>query len=91
MNNLKCSQHFQQRFDQRVTRKTKRMEQFMERAYYDGEKLEDITNKPLRRYIEAKEKAHGSVAKIYHGNIYWFTDGVAVTIYQVPRCFRRAF
>ena len=50
-----------------------------------------IADKRLRDYIEAKERSHGSSAKVYHGYIYWFAGRVVTTIYQVPREFRGGF
>jgi len=90
MSKVICSEHSKQRFSQRVTRKSKRFELFANRAYFYGDTLEDISDNQLRYYIEAKEKSHNSVARIYHGFIYWFSGHTLTTIYPLPRNFHGA-
>lgn len=89
MSRIRCSKHYKQRFDERVTKKSKRDEIFAARAYYYGENLDDIEDKQLRNYIEAKQKIYDSIAKIYRGYVYWFCRDTAVTIYPIPRNFSK--
>lgn len=88
MNRSRCSEHCRQRFNERVTKKSKRVEIFVARAYYYGKSSEEVSNKHLRNYLTAKQRIYGSIAKIYRGYIYWFQGGIATTVYPVPRNYR---
>lgn len=85
-----CSKHSQQRFNERVTKKSKRYNVFATRAYYDGVSSEDISDKRLRHLLEIREREHGSVARVYRGFVYWFCGHTVTTVYPVPRVFRGA-
>lgn len=82
------TRHYQERFVERVSRKSRRWEWFAQRAYEVGKRLEDIRNGAFRYYIASRETAYGGEARIYAGCVYWFVGGLAVTVYQVPREFR---
>ena len=81
---ITTTRHYDQRFRERVAKKSRRGNVFAALAYANGQSSENVRNNYLRRYLEAKERAHGSEAKIYHGNIYWFVDNVVTTVYPLP-------
>ena len=88
MDRLRCSEHFKQRFSERVTKKSRRAETFAARAFELGKEKETIADKRLRDYIEVKERSHKSSARVYHGYIYWYAGQVATTIYPIPKALK---
>ena len=79
------TRHYEERFAERVTRKSKRWECFAQRAYEMGKQLGDLRDAAFRYYIENKIAMYGGEARIYGGYIYWFMGQRAVTVYKVPR------
>lgn len=77
--------HYNQRFRERVAKKSRRSQFFAALAYTNGRGSEVVRDPWVRRRIEACEHFHGSKAKIYRGNVYWFIDNVATTVYPLPR------
>ena len=82
------TKHYRERFFKRQAR-TKRIEWFTQQAYDYGLEPSDFEYKEYEDMLERKEKVYGSIAKIYHGFIYWFVDNRAITIYPLPRKARR--
>jgi len=83
------TRHYKQRFAERVSRKSKRGDWFAQRAYELGKRLGDVRNGAFRYWIECREVAYGGEARVYAGCVYWFVNQVAVTVYPVPKEFRR--
>ena len=82
---IRVSEHFEQRYKERVCNKTKRIPLFANRAYQFGDTSEDVGSGRLRKYLQTKERENGSYCRIYQGFIYWFKDNTATTIYAVPK------
>ena len=82
---IKVSEHFVQRYKERVCNKTKRVEIFANRAYCFGDTPDKISSGILRAYLQNKERENGSNCRIYHGFVYWFIDGTATTVYAMPK------
>lgn len=87
-NGVACTRHYEQRFAERVSRKSKRWEWFAQQAYEVGKRLEDIRNSAFRYFLASHEAVYGGEARVYAGCVYWFVGGAVVTVYQVPREFR---
>lgn len=87
-NGVVCTRHYEHRFAERVSRKSKRWEWFAQQAYEAGKRLEDIRNSAFRYFLASHEAVYGGEARVYAGCVYWFIGEAVVTVYQVPREFR---
>lgn len=81
------SEHFKQRFDERICSKTKRQQFFVERAYRFGCEAEAIKDARLRKFVRGCEH-FSRVAKFYNGQVYIFDGKIAITVFPVPNKLR---
>ncbi len=78
------TEHFLKRFGQRIA-KSKRAYIFANRAYSLGKPVNDFKNATFAKEIKKKEEQYGSTARVYSNCVYWYYDGKAVTVYQLPQ------
>lgn len=81
---VEMSEHFQERFRQRVA-KTKRMQIFAERAYFYGKPVDSLQDSQFAEQLSKKEQEYQCSAKIYNNVVYWFHGNKAITLYPVPQ------
>lgn len=85
------SNHYKERYSERVCSKTKREELFVNRAYYLGKDREKVKDARLKRFLLDCEDGYGTIertAKAYNGQVYIFANKVAVTVFPLPNKLR---
>jgi hypothetical protein len=85
------SEHFKERYDERVCSKTKRAQLFSDRAFYLGREAERVQDARLRNYLLNCEDSYsetGRIAKAYKGQVYIFDKKIAVTVFPLPNKLR---
>ena len=76
--------HFKDRFDERVCSKTKRTQLIAEEAYQLGSTSRTAKDARLRRFLGGIRYRHGGEPKAYKGQVYIFRGKHAITIYPLP-------
>lgn len=79
------TKHYKERFHNRCCRKTKRIEDFTQKAYFLGKNINDSNYDKYLYKIQCGEKLHGTQAKIYGGFIVWFADTTAITLWPISQ------
>lgn len=88
---VKRTNHYEERFSERVCSKTKRKQLFAQRAFYHGRKSEEVCDSRLKHFLKKCEDNYCEterVAKAYNGQVYIFADNVAVTVFPLPNKLR---
>ena len=84
---VRRSEHFTQRFGERVCSKTRRGQLLVERAFYFGLASERVKDARLRRYLHEVSESR-RLAKAYKGQVYIFEGKTAITVFPLPNKLR---
>lgn len=90
LNNVIITKHAYERAKERLRWKHKVLDKMAEKAYLDGIKHKD-TKGSLMKYLTKLwfKYKHCNNVRIYGENIYFFSDNVLITIYQLPNTFKK--
>ena len=88
-NIVKQTEHYKDRYGERVCSKTRRGQLFADRAFWHGRDIEQVKDARLKRYMREHQQAYdGRVVKIYNGQLYVFFDEIAITVFPLPNKLR---
>ncbi len=83
------TEHFKRRYKERVSKSKKKLQESATYAYYFGESYETIKDEVLKIHLKERQK-YGGICKVYRGFIYWFENGVAITVYPIQKKYQCA-
>lgn len=88
---ITITDHFRQRFAERVNGQTDRIDKFVNRAYHYGKSFDELENGRQKAYLRRKTKRSDTEVKIYHGYAYCFRDHTAITVLSLPSRVRTGY
>ncbi len=80
---VKLTDHYKQRYKERVSKSTKNMQLMADRAFRFGLEPDKIKDPKVRKELENKSKSRAQ-CKVYRGYVWWFSATTIITVYTLP-------
>jgi hypothetical protein len=81
---IKLTDHFIERYKERVSKSRKNMQSMADKAFEFGVNLEDIDNPKLKKELKSRHEEPWVKCKIYRGYVWWFSATTILTVYALP-------
>ena len=83
---IKMSDHYKERYKERISKSSKKMQSMADKAYEFGVDLEDLESSKIRKELKSRHDIPWVKCKIYRGYVWWFSATTILTVYALPIC-----
>jgi hypothetical protein len=83
---IKLTKHYKDRYKERVSKSSKKMQLLADKAFEFGTDLDEIQNSKMKKMIKNRNKGNAPwvKCKIYRGYVWWFSATTILTVYALP-------